>query len=403
MKMPDWDVIVVGAGPAGSVSAAELAKRGFRVLLLDRASFPRNKACAEYLSPGIDAVARRLGFAAALQAAGPYAVPGMEIVSPGGKVLRVEYRTRERSHWAATLPRRVLDTVLVNHAVRHGAQLETGVLVREPIIQSGIVAGVVAGSSGVRRSYSAHLTIVADGNRSVIAGALGLAARPRWPVRLGLVAHFEGCADLRDGFGQMHVGHNGYCGVAPLGNGCFNVAVVVRSDAVQRSGMSPARFFDEWIAHLPALRKLLAASTRSTPVRGVGPIGARAKRASVGGALLVGDAAGFFDPFTGEGIYRAIRSAELATGVAAEGLRRQDLSSGFLRVYDERRQNEFRRKHVVTALVQGFVQFPSLMEYALPRLSARADPLQRLGAVLGDCEEASRFLNPGTLWGALRP
>ena len=107
--MSEWDVVVVGAGPAGAVSAAQFARRGFRVALIDRAHFPRNKACAEYMSPGVREVAQRLGIWEAIHRAGPNLVPGMEVVSPAGKVLRLEYRVDGRRQYAATLPRHVLD------------------------------------------------------------------------------------------------------------------------------------------------------------------------------------------------------------------------------------------------------------------------------------------------------
>ena len=138
-------------------------------------------------------------------------------------------------------------------------------------------------------------------------------------------------------------------------------------------------------------------------MRGVGPIGSRVSRVSTAGAMLVGDAAGFFDPFTGEGIYRALRGAELVAEVGLDALEAGDVSSARLARYDSLRNKAFTRKQAVTALVQLFVQFPPLMEYALPRLMRRPEPLGALGSVLGDCRDAREFLNVPTLWSALHP
>jgi uncharacterized membrane protein len=117
----------------------------------------------------------------------------------------------------------------------------------------------------------------------------------------------------------------------------------------------------------------------------------------------VGDAAGFFDPFTGEGIYRALVGAEIGSSVVHAALARGDTSRRSLKAYDHRRTREFRRKEIVTAIVQLFVQYPSLMKYALPRLAERSIPADTLGSVLGDVADAKSFLNPPMLWSALRP
>lgn len=401
--MSDWDVVVVGAGPAGSVSAAEFAKRGYRVALLDRSRFPRHKACAEFMSPGVGAVARRLDLRDLIQAESPCTVPGMEVVSPKGRTLRLQYWSEGRQRFAETLSRQRLDACLVAHAEACGVTLFTGVTAREPLRDGHRVIGVKASSAGSPLCFSAPLTVVADGHRSTIARALDLAVVARWPVRLGLVAHYEGPAALRDGFGQMHIGPGGYCGVAPLPDGYLNVALVVRGDALKSTGLPATSYFDAWIDGMPALRRLLSGASRVSPVRGVGPIGSRVRAASCAGALLVGDAAGFFDPFTGEGIYRALRGAELAAQVGHSALLQQDVSARFLRRYDVLRARSFRQKHAVTALVQLFVQYPALMEYALPRLAERPRSLRTLGAVLGDCIDARAFLNVPALWSALRP
>lgn len=401
--MSEWDVVVVGAGPAGAVSAAQLARRGYRVALLDRAHFPRHKACAEYMSPGVREVARRLGIWDAIQSAQPCAVPGMEVVSPRGTVLRLDYNVRGRRQYAATLPRQVLDAQLVIHAEACGVDMISGVVAHDPLMSEGVVSGVNASREGKTIRFPAKLTVVADGNRSTIARALDFAVPPRWPIRMGLVAHYEGIAPLRDGFGQMHVGMGGYCGVAPLSDNRLNVAIVVRTDAVTSAGTNATNFFEHWIDAMPALRALLADCARISPVRGVGPIGSRARRASTAGALLVGDAAGFFDPFTGEGIYRALHGAELVAEVGHNALLQDDVSRESLAHYDSLRSRAFRRKQAVTALVQVFVQFPTLMEYALPRLMKRPESLRALGSVLGDCESAETFLNVPTVWSAVRP
>jgi menaquinone-9 beta-reductase len=393
------DVVVVGAGPAGATAAVLMAREGFSVALLDRQRFPRPKACAEYMSPGVREVLSRLGLQPALD--GARGVKGMEIVAPSGRRLRVAYSNGGVATSASALPRVEFDHALVRLARGAGASVHEGIVVRQPIVEGDRVLGVRGTCCGEEVEMRARLTIIADGARSVLAGALGLTGRVRWPVRMGLVAHMDGLSFEGD-FGQMYVSRGGYCGVAPLPGGRANVAMVLPPGTVRASGVSASLYFQRWIASHAVLSAALEGATAVSGVRGVSPIGARVRRSWAPGALLVGDAAGFYDPFTGEGIYRALRSAELAAEVGARALTTGDVDGG-LAPYEYLRGEAFRRKSAITALVQLFVRYPSLLEYAIPRLGARERPLGTLGNVLGDVADAATFLRPGMLWEALRP
>lgn len=397
------DVLVVGAGPAGAVSALSLARMGYSVLLVDRCHFPRAKACGEYLSPGVIDSLARLGVGELVRRPEARRVPGMEIVSPRGHVLRISYSDGELPVPAYTVPRSDLDEMLVRAAQHAGAELREGFVARAPLIEGGMVRGIRGMQDGDAQEVRARITIVADGSRSVMVRRLGLTRAVRWPTRLGLVAYFAGSGELRDGYGQMHVARGGYCGIAPLSNNRLNVAVVIPYRAGRRSGQSATRTYERWIADHPAVGRTLQGCLRETSVRGVAPIGTRAARSSVAGALLVGDAAGFFDPFTGEGIFRALEGAQLAARVAHTALQSNDMSEHTLRTYDEMRYARFRWKQRTTALVQLFVQFPALSNYALPRLARRPVPRTRLSMALGDIGDARAFLAPEMLWAALRP
>lgn len=398
-----WDVAVVGAGPAGATSAALLARLGHSVIMLDRAHFPRPKACAEYMSPGVAVVLERLGLQNILGPTSPRTVPGMDIMSPRGAVLRVKYEHDGETFHASTLRRHILDATLVRHAVQQGVQVVEGYVAKEVVQEGSAVCGVRGSQAGAERTILARLTVIADGARSALTRSLGLSVVPRWPFRMGLVAHYEGHGNFPDGFGSMLVGSGGYCGLAPLPNEQVNVAVVTRLDLVRNSGLSATQYFEQWIRSDPRLKTALSAARRATPVRGVGPVGARSSQVWLPGALLVGDAAGFFDPFTGEGIYRALRGAELVAEVGHRALCMPDRSVELLREYPALRSRAFRRKQIVTGLVQLFVQYPWLMDYALPRLAARPTPASSLSMVLGDLTDAREFLTPRMLWSALRP
>jgi flavin-dependent dehydrogenase len=301
-----------------------------------------------------------------------------------------------------------LDAVLAAEASQAGAELIEGFRVCGTRLENGTVCGVEGVKDGTRLVLSARLVVVADGARSALAHGLGTAREPRWPARVGLVAHFSRAARVDDGFGQMHVSEQGYCGVVPLpmsnaGEARQNVAMVLPPETLKRSRMPASVYFDHWIAARTRLRDFLAGCNRVTGVRGIAPVGSRCTRPFAAGALVVGDAAGFFDPFTGEGIYRALCSAELAADVGRQALQTGDVSERTLSAYGRERARVFRRKSAVTALVQLFVQCPPLLDYAISRLNRREDALETLGRVLGDIADAGDFLRPAMLWRALRP
>jgi flavin-dependent dehydrogenase len=119
--------------------------------------------------------------------------------------------------------------------------------------------------------------------------------------------------------------------------------------------------------------------------------------------MLVGDAAGFFDPFTGEGVYKALRGAELASEVGADALSRNDLSARSLRRYSTWRRAEFAPKEMLCRLVQLFVGLPPAMDYVAGRLATRPDTRRILTEVLGDYADARVALSPRYFWSLLRP
>jgi geranylgeranyl reductase family protein len=395
----EWDVAVAGAGPAGATSALLLARRGLRVVLFDRRRFPRPKACAEYMSPGVQEVLGRLGLGHVLD--GACSISGMDVVSPSGRSIRLTYAPGGEQAFAVSLQRERFDTRLVAKAAAAGVDVREGVTVKHPILENGEVRGLRTSTSGRTEDVLARMTVIADGSRSALVASLGLDRPVRWPRRIGFVVYAEGVR-FEDGFGRMFVSHGGYCGVAPLPDGLANVALVVPHDRLSHSDLSATRFLVAWIDAHPRLRRALAGARFTTPVRGVAQIGMRVDRPWYPGTVLVGDAAGFFDPFTGEGIYRALRGAELAASTVFASLE-APIRTDPLRAYARARSSAFRAKTGVTALVQFFVQRPALLEYAAPRLGARAEVLRTLGNVLGDTADPRSFLRPPMVWEALRP
>ncbi|MDF2759531.1 MAG: geranylgeranyl reductase [Thermomicrobiales bacterium] len=400
----DADVIVVGGGPAGSVSAWLLAERGHRILLLDKARFPRHKACSEYVNPAGARLLGELGLADDLQALGAHRMEAMLIHAPGGRRFLADFGAAQPGSAAIGLSRYRLDSLLLDRARKAGVEAREGAHVRDVVVIDGAVQGVECTVEGVRMTLRAPLTIGADGRHGVVSRALGLDIPLRWPRRTGLVAHYRGVAGLGS-WGEMHVAprRRGYAGLAPLEEDLTNVAFVTSSAAVAERPGSLEAFFEEGLSTIPAMAARLAGAERVGGIRGVGPMIHRTRRVLGDGFALVGDAASFLDPFTGEGVYEALRGATLLAPVADAALRASDLSGRRLATYGAARRRAFWAKRQVCWLVQGFIARPALMDYATARLDRRAATALTLAGVLGDLYPAQQALSPIFLARLLRP
>ncbi len=403
----DAEVIVVGGGPAGSSTAALLAEAGHEVMVLDRARFPRDKACAEYLSPATVDAFGRLGVLAAIERCAPERPRGMRLIVGGQPGVLLDYPDGQGTRRALCLERRVLDATLLAHARARGAQVLEGWQVGGVEAAAGaahVVARPVAEPRSRQHALSARLVIAADGARSTVVAHLGLRRAVPWPRRAGFIARYRGAAGaaaLREA-GEMHVGRGIYCGLAPLPDGRINVGLVMDMAAARRAGSASAAFA-AGLARLPGAAARLRDGSREGHLQGAAPLAVRATRVYGDGFLLVGDAAGFLDPFTGEGIFRAIRGAELAAEVAAQALAQGSCTADRLAAYAALRRREFAAKEALCWLIQGFLAWPPLLAYALRRLAARPAAHAVLGGVLGDYRPAAEALHPAWLWSLLKP
>jgi menaquinone-9 beta-reductase len=396
VRRAEAEVLVVGGGPAGSMTAALLAERGRQVLLLEKAAFPREKPCAEYLSPGVVDVLARTGALPTVERLAPARPPGMRIRMDRADFL-VAYPDRDGPRAAMAVARPAFDQALLGHARSRGAQVRERTRVLGAIVEGARVVGLRYLDADGEGELHGQVVVGADGLHSAVARSLGLPRRAIWPRRLGLVARFSG-VELPGGTGEMHVGRGVYCGLAPLGGGLVNVGLVGPLRG-RRAGEPTAELFARWLGELPAAADALAGARRVTPIRGVGPLARRVRRAAGPGYLLVGDAAGFLDPFTGEGIHRALRGAELAAAAVDRAL----ADGGPIDDYVAARRAAFGDKERLCWLIQLLLGSSRILDRALRRLRDRpelAAPLQR---ALGDYGPAGPALRPGYLAALLGP
>jgi geranylgeranyl reductase family protein len=339
MPASEYDAIVVGAGPGGSAAAIGLAEKGWKVLLVDKAHFPRDKVCGDFVSPRSLRVLDRLGCREALEQARPRRLTGARLYLNGEQISAGRIpQTGNLPDYGCTLPRFKLDEIIFRRAQAAGVETVEGCEVTE--VHTGREgAQVEARHAGETRAFRGRLVIGADGAHSAVARCAGAEARDSKSIIVALRAYYEGVAgdeataDLF--FDQRYF--PGYAWIFPLGGGRANVGLGMVRDVYQTYQINLREQLDHWLQTDPVARDRLRNARLEGRVVGW-PL--NTYRAQGGNyferGLLIGDAASFVDPINGEGIHTALESAGLAAAVADEALRADDLSAAFLARYEQR-------------------------------------------------------------------
>ena len=363
---------MIGGGPAGASTAAWAARFGLDVLLVERARFPREKACAEYLSPEAARDLDALGVLGEVEAEAEK-LTGMRIVADDGSDVVGRFSTSDAfapyRPYGFALPRSRLDTIVLASAARAGADVRQGVAFEGLLMEKGFVTGAVLREGDRRWTQRCRAVVGADGVHSLVARRLGL-SRHGAPRRLALVAHLAGAEGMRD-CGEMFVRRGRYVGLAPIGGGLINVAAVVPAAEGRAIARDPAGFLTAELRGYPELRSRLAGTRIAREVLVAGPFARTTRRSVVDGALLVGDAADFFDPFTGEGIFAALRGGALAARALANALRGGEATRAALQPYRRARRRAFLGKWAFERLVGLAATRPAVMRRFVHRTRSR--------------------------------
>ncbi len=376
------DVVIVGAGPAGAVAATLLAREGARVRLLDRADFPRGKLCGDTVNPGTLGILRRLGMAGAVDAAG-LRVAGMLVTGEG---VAIEGLYPDGLYGVA-LSRRELDWLLLEQALAAGVQFEPRTVVLRALVDgpAGSVTGVVVSVNSSERVIRSRVVIAGDGRRSTIAFGLGLARHPRRPRRWAVGAYFENVEGTGRGLalGEMHIRSGRYIGVAPLPGGVTNVCVVKPSHAADGALSDPGSFLRDELAGDPMLAPRFAGARLAAPPMVLGPLAVDPVGGPISGLLLAGDAAGFVDPMTGDGLRFAVQGGEMAARAA-----RRALDYGWAGVHAHlaaERRREFVGKWRFNRALRAVVGSPTAVRLGGGVVSAVPALISAIVRRAGDC------------------
>lgn len=377
------DVIVVGAGPGGSTTAAHLAARGLDVVLLEKSSFPRSKVCGDGLTPRAVKQLIKLGVDISPEA-GWLRNKGLRIY--GGRTEPFELLWPDLAEfppYGLTRARADFDKILADHAVAAGARLFENTTVSEPILnpRTDRITGVVAKDG---RRFTAPVVVAADGNSSPLARAMGILPRHDRPMGVAVRTYFtspksnddymESWLELWDGEPGKSNLMPGYGWIFPLADGTVNVGLGTVRSRAGSANLNHRKMLTDWLATTPPEWEFTA-QNQVGPIEGSAlPMSFRRQPAYTRGLLLVGDSGGMVSPFNGEGIPYAMEAGEFAADAITDAQFRgfgTPSAEQALRGYPIRLKAEWGGYYSLGRVFVSLIEHPQVMhvctKYGLPR------------------------------------
>ncbi|MBO6574727.1 MAG: geranylgeranyl reductase family protein [Rhodothermales bacterium] len=403
-----FDAIVVGAGPGGATVSALLARKGQRVLVLDKSEFPRDKICGDGISgKSMDAI-RELGLEDQLRTRESLGSWGVTFSGPYGDQVSIPFGKQLAGKIAPgfVCAREVFDQVLFDAALDAGAEIRLRTSVTGLLRDGDRVTGVRYRTEDKQvGEIHAPVVIGADGAYSIVARELGMDQLDEKHYVAAVRAYFDNVDGFTDGyFIELHFVDEvipGYFWIFPMAEGRANVGVGMLSAEIKKRDVKLKPLLDQMIAH-PRFRERFRNATQLTPTKGWGlPVGSKPRTMAGDGWMLIGDAASLIDPFTGEGIGNAMvsgmKAAEWLERAAAKG----DYSARFLGGYEQEvlgiLRNEFRLSH----MMQKLGRWKWLLNTVIAKASRSGELADAISCMFDDLSERKKLLTPGFYWRVL--
>ena len=395
-----YDLIIVGAGPAGTAAALYAARAGLSTLLLDEESFPRDKICGDALSGKSVDVLKELQLLDKVRDLPGAAINRIIFSSPKGTelVIHLGQSNLETIPEGFVIRRRYFDEFMFQQAGAVADRVITGFKVNGLLEEDGHVTGVrgVHSDDGNETNFSGSIVIGADGCHSVVARNAGLLSRePRHTIG-ALRQYYEGVAGLTDQI-ELHFVDEiipGYFWIFPIENGHANIGLGMPHSAIKSQGISLKNALTEIISRPPFKERF----ANARPLEGLMgwnlPVGSLHRRNYGAGFMLLGDAAGLIDPFTGEGIGNALYSARYAVKTAKAALATGDVGAQALARYDQELWSVIGGELDVSSKMQKIGQYRPLLNFVINK-AARSYKLRNLiGGMIANEVPKAKLTNP---------
>ncbi|MFH0885246.1 MAG: NAD(P)/FAD-dependent oxidoreductase [Candidatus Micrarchaeota archaeon] len=402
-----YDAIVVGAGPSGCSCALFLARAGRRILLLDKAVFPREKVCGDAFSGKSIGIARELGLLDSLPSLPHGIVRGLTMVSPTGKKVNVPFPNAKGMEFAGyTIERRLVDNLFFQAALA-----EKGITTIQGFAVDGLERtgdGAVCGVSGHRQSkdgkvpsrFNAKIVVGADGSASTVNRLLHMKSPPMEHVYSAVRGYWSGISGLDDSIELYFIDGvlPGYLWIFPMANGMANVGLgILSSDLKNRK--HPTVTLTEAVAKHPSIAPRFANARLEGKIGGWAiPNGSYKKQNTGEGWVLIGDAASLVDPFSGEGVGNALTSGKYAAMAINSALDAHNndtyLPASSLKAYEEKVAAHLRPEMMNSYRIQRLSRIRFLLNLFIGKAADKPDVRQMLVDMLGSTEEKKKVVSP---------
>lgn len=394
------DAVIVGAGPGGATAAAVLARAGLRPLLLDKATFPRDKICGDAISGKSVDVMKRLGMMDAMAEAEQVGSWGVTFSGPYGDEVAIPF-TKELDKPIApgyVCTRLEFDNLVFERAVEAGAEIWQDAKVTGLLREGERVVGVTVEHEGVAKEVRAPVTIGADGPYSTVVRALGMDQLDERHYCAGLRSYWRGVTGFHErNHVELHFVDEaipGYFWIFPLPNGMANVGVGMLSSEIKKRDIKLKPLLDLLVDH-PRFRHRFTNAERVSKVQGWGlPLGSKPRTMYGDGWMLVGDAASLIDPFTGEGIGNAMVSGEKAAAWTAKAHEAADFSASFLKGFEEDVLAYLGDELKLSHAMQRLGNWKWLLNTVIRKASRSPELADAISAMFDDESQRKKLISP---------
>lgn len=396
-----FDAIVVGAGPGGSTTAMYLTQAGHRVLLLDKANFPRDKVCGDAIGTRAIAVMRELGIAPLIENEKHAKVYGVVFSSPERKVVQIPFPgTDITTQKGGIVARRIVfDNFLFQHAKKMVENVRENFLVTDLIEENGFVVGIKGTDLETKQphEFRAKIVVGADGASSMVATKLGLNNPLPEHECIALRVYYENIADCSPNI-EIHFVDSllpGYFWIFPLENNTANVGVGMLTSDIKKKNIKLQEEMFRAIQKDPLFKERFKNARQISDVKGWRlPLGSFHRKAHGNGWLLVGDAASLIDPFSGEGVGNAMAAAKHAAKRIDAAIAANDFSESFLEKYETELWNDLGNELKTSYQLQRMGKIKPLLNLVIGKASRSKEIRETISGMLANENAKQHLINP---------
>jgi geranylgeranyl reductase family protein len=384
-----FDVIIVGAGPAGTAAALYAHRLGLNCILLDKAVFPRDKICGDALSGKSVRIMRELGILDELNNLDGSEINRITFGSPKNIQFDVNLKGTQNNDQITkgfVIPREIFDNYLFEKADAVTETLQ-GFSVKDLIIENDCVMGIIGKTkNGIEEEIRAPIVMGCDGSNSIVARKLGLYEMEMDHTSVAVRCYYEGVKGLTDQIELHYVKevNPGYFWLFPAGDGRANIGIGLSKSDMKKENRTLRQIMDEVTQTEYFKERFADAEQLERPVGWNLPLGSIHRKNHGNGFMLLGDAAGLVDPFTGEGIGNAMVSGQYAMEVAAKSKLSGDFSEKAFAEYDELLRREIGKELRTSTKLQSLARSKFLLNFVINRASRNEEVQNIISSMLAN-------------------